>query len=259
MTELLEDEVIAELSEPSWWSLRWVQDIDSTNRGLIKKVELPEGTVLVAEHQTAGRGRLDRTWQATSAKSLLCSVLLRPAALRAEQRPLLTMVMANAIVSVGRDLGAELVSKWPNDVGIADQDGFHKLAGILAEASNDTVVIGFGLNVFSDDARPGTATSLAQNCELSASRPLVLARVLDNFLKGYRSLQVDGPEPLLEQFKERCDTLGRRVRVEQTLGSWTGVARSIDSLGSLIVDRDSTLEVISAGDVVHLRAIDSGQ
>ncbi|HVN50564.1 MAG TPA: biotin--[acetyl-CoA-carboxylase] ligase, partial [Acidimicrobiales bacterium] len=142
----------SELRGTRFEHVRWVSETGSTNHDLLDQARLgaPDGTVLVADHQTAGRGRLDRSWVAPPDASLLVSVLLRPR-LEPPDAPLLTVAMALAVAgtAAGRDAGARV--KWPNDV-VVDGEPPRKLAGVLAESlvaagSGLAVVVGVGVNV----------------------------------------------------------------------------------------------------------------
>ncbi len=252
-------DAVSRLDEPLWWVLRWVEETDSTNRQLLVSAEAPEGSVLVAEHQTSGRGRLDRSWAAVGGSSILCSLLVRPAEGAARHRQLLTVVVALALCEAIEQLDIGAVVKWPNDVGISGAEGFQKLAGILAESDQDVVVVGFGCNVSADASRPATAAYLENLTHQDCSRPALLAAVLNGFRSRYLQLTQGGPEALLSEFRLRCDTLGRRVRVEQSTGSWFGVATGVDDNGSLLVDNGTGIETVSVGDVVHLHVRNQGE
>src|SRR5882757_2405609 len=129
-----------------------VDEIDSTNAELLRRSRAgaPHGAVLVAGHQTAGRGRLDRRWEAPPGSSLLISVLLRPS-LPTEELHLLTFAAGLAAVDACREVaGVELSLKWPNDVILDTDDGVRKVAGLLAESTVEggdvsAVVVGMGL------------------------------------------------------------------------------------------------------------------
>jgi BirA family transcriptional regulator, biotin operon repressor / biotin---[acetyl-CoA-carboxylase] ligase len=245
-------DAVSRLDEPLWWALRWLEETDSTNRRLLMSPEASEGSVLVAEHQTSGRGRLDRSWDAAGGSSILCSLLVRPTKGAARHRQLLTVAVALALCEAIEQLDIDAVVKWPNDVGVSGAGGFQKLAGILAESEQDAVVVGFGCNVTADTSRPAAAVYLEKLTHQDCSRPALLAAVLNGFRSRYLQLTQDGPEALLSEFRVRCDTLGRTVRVEQTTGSWLGVATGVDDDGSLLVDNGTGIETVSVGDIVHL-------
>lgn len=252
-------------SHGMWLALDVVPSTGSTNADLLARAAdpySPEGQVLLAEEQTAGRGRLGRSWSSVPGASLTFSVLLRPAAVPAARRGWLTLLAGVAVASAVRSVaGVDAVLKWPNDVLVGDR----KLAGILAEQSPDgaAVVIGIGLNVATPLAIPVSATGLvatsliAQGAEVS--REDLLLAILDQLEHWYAAFRAD-PDPersgLLEAYRALCQTLGRTVRVESPAGGvMTGAARDIDAEGRLLVaDGDgNSVTPVSAGDVVHVR------
>jgi len=255
-----------------WTTVDVVASTGSTNADLLARAtgepEAREGQVLVAEEQTAGRGRLGRTWASVPGASLTFSVLLRPVTVPAARRgwlPLLAGVaVASAVRSVtggGGGVGAAL--KWPNDV-LADD---RKLAGILAEQSPDgaAVVIGVGLNVATPaDALPVSPAGLPATSLLaegaSVPRETLLAEVLRQLESRYLAYRGD-PDPvrtgLLAEYRMLCGTLGQTVRVELPLGHvLTGVATDVDPDGRLLVQETGVTSVtpVSAGDVIHVRS-----
>jgi BirA family biotin operon repressor/biotin-[acetyl-CoA-carboxylase] ligase len=259
-----------------WTALDVVASTGSTNLDLLARAAdaaLPEGQVLVAEEQTAGRGRLGRTWTSVPGASLTFSVLLRPATVPAARRGLLALLTGVAVASAVRSVtdrdgpggGVDAVLKWPNDVLVGDR----KLAGILAEQSPDgsAVVIGTGINVATPaEALPVSPTGLAGTSLLAegatVAREALLLEVLRQLERWYVAFRAD-PDPvragLLDAYRPLCVTLGQKVRVELPIGRFmTGVARDIDPDGRLLIS-DSPGEppmAISAGDVVHVRPSD---
>ena len=239
-----------------WRPVERVATTGSTNADLLARGG-PEGQVLVAEEQTAGRGRMGRSWVSEPGAALTFSVLLRPAAIPASRRgwlPLLAGVaVATAVRSVAR---VPATLKWPNDVLAGDR----KLAGILAEQSADATVIGIGINVATPaGALPvPTATSLLVEGSDVAREPL-LAEILRSFERWYAPFRED-PDPsrtgLLEEYRTLCATLGRSVRVELPGNrQLTGIAEDVDTDGSLLIREPDVASVtpISAGDIIHLR------
>jgi BirA family transcriptional regulator, biotin operon repressor / biotin---[acetyl-CoA-carboxylase] ligase len=243
-----------------WTSLEVVAVTGSTNADLLRRGG-PEGQVLVAESQVAGRGRMGRPWVSEPGASLTFSVLLRPVSVPASRRgwlPLLTGVsVACAVRYVS---GVAAVLKWPNDV----LAGSRKLAGILAEQSGDAVVIGIGLNVATPaDALPVSPAGLPATSLLvegaSVSREALLAGILLELARRYAAFSED-PDPartgLLAEYRALCATLGRSVRVELPGGSvLAGVAEDIDADGRLLVASPGGKPPtpVSAGDVIHVR------
>jgi BirA family biotin operon repressor/biotin-[acetyl-CoA-carboxylase] ligase len=246
------------VSEPTrTWTVRRFAEIDSTNRLLLDEARAgaPEGLVAVADHQTAGRGRLDRTWEAPPGSSLLVSVLLRPAL---EPEAVHWVVMAAALAladAVGEVAGFTPELKWPNDLVVADR----KLAGLLAErepGSGDVrpaVIVGAGVNV-NWTAFPPELAGLATACNREAGGDVDREALLEHYLDrlGHR---LDAIDAVPSDYRARLATIGRRVRVEQASGAITGVAVDVRDAGELIVrDDDGDAHVITAADVVHLRS-----
>ena len=201
----------------------------STNSDLLARAAAgePEGLVLAAEEQVAGRGRLDRTWVSPPRSALTFSVLLRPAAVpraRLGWLPLLAGVAVAAAVRTAAGVDAQL--KWPNDVlAPGPGDGQGKLGGILAEAAGDAVVVGIGVNVSTEAAElpppgPGAlpATSLRLARAAVLDRGVLLAAILAGLERRYRSwTQACGDTErsgLRAEYTALCATLGRHVRVE---------------------------------------------
>jgi BirA family biotin operon repressor/biotin-[acetyl-CoA-carboxylase] ligase len=254
-------------SHGMWRAVEVVPSTGSTNADLLARAadpHSPEGQVLVAEEQTAGRGRLGRSWSSAPGASLTFSVLLRPAAVPAARRGWLTLLAGVAVASAVRSVtGVAAVLKWPNDVLAGDR----KLAGILAEQSPDgsAVVIGTGLNVATPVEIPVSATGLIATSLIAqgagpVSREDLLLGILDQLEHWYAAFRAD-PDPersgLIDAYRALCETLGRTVRVELPAGGVvTGAARDIDAEGRLLIadGQGNSVTPVSAGDVVHVRA-----
>jgi BirA family transcriptional regulator, biotin operon repressor / biotin---[acetyl-CoA-carboxylase] ligase len=239
-----------------WRDVTVVPQTGSTNADLLERARAgaAEGLVLVAEEQTAGRGRLGRTWSAPAGAALTFSVLLRPAGVpptRLGWLPLLTGVAVAAAVRDQADVPASL--KWPNDVLVGER----KLAGILAEAHGDAVVVGVGLNVTLSRAElpVPTATSLLIEDAASTDRAALLAAILTELAQRYRTWRAgpDAPE-LRADYLRWSATVGREVRVELPGGAQlSGTAEDVDEVGRLVVRAPGHLVRVGAGDVVHVR------
>src|SRR5947207_2869134 len=247
-----------------WREIEVVEGTGSTNADLLARALAgePEGTVLAAEEQRAGRGRMGRTWTSPPRAALTFSVLLKPAVPPARRGwlPLLAGVaVATAVTQV---TGVRTALKWPNDLLAADA----KLAGILAEAAGDAVVVGIGLNVSTEPAefpnpRPGAlpAISLRAAGATALNREDILLAILDGFERWYRAWQQAGGDPdrsgLRPEYTRLSATIGRTVRAELPGGqALSGPAVGVDSDGRLLVRLSSGSEVaVAAGDVVHLR------
>jgi BirA family transcriptional regulator, biotin operon repressor / biotin---[acetyl-CoA-carboxylase] ligase len=245
-----------------WTSVEVVASTGSTNADLLARGG-PEGQVLVAEEQTAGRGRAGRSWVSVPGASLTFSVRLRPTSVPPASRgwlPLLTGVAVAAAVRSAADVAAVL--KWPNDVLAGDR----KLAGILAEQApaGDAVVVGVGLNVATpQDALPVSPDGLPATSLLvegaDVDREPLLVEILRCLERLYLAFRAD-PDParsgLLAEYTAACGTLGRTVRVELPAGRvLTGMAEGIDRGGRLLVRpaEAASATPVSAGDIVHLR------
>ena len=247
------------------WDVHRFEEIDSTNAYLLRQARLgaPEGMVAVAEHQSAGRGRLDRRWESPPGASLLASVLFRPDLDPAELH-LCTAAMALAAAEACRRVaGVGPVLKWPNDVLVSEE----KLAGVLAEAVFDggrgfdggpggavAVVVGIGLNIDWPGPAGAGGTSLSELGAGPVDRAALLGALLDA-LSARRALldSVTGRREVVAELRNRCATLGRRVRVELAAEAVTGVATEIDDAGHLVLQTSAGPRTVSAGDVVHLR------
>ncbi|SDL61219.1 BirA family transcriptional regulator, biotin operon repressor / biotin-[acetyl-CoA-carboxylase] ligase [Geodermatophilus siccatus] len=242
-----------------WRSLEVVPEIGSTNAALLAAAaeDAPEGTVLAAEHQVTGRGRLDRVWTSPPGAGVTVSFLLRPDVPSARRGwlPLLTGVaLAEA---VGEVPGVRTSLKWPNDLLAA---GGAKLAGILAEVGSGAVVVGVGLNVSTRaDELPDTGTSLA----LEAGRPVDRAAVLLQFLRTFerrylawaQALGDPVSSGLARDYLAWCSTVGADVVVTLPDGSTLeGVAESVDWDGRLVVGTTQGVVELASGDVRHVRA-----
>ncbi|NML53035.1 biotin--[acetyl-CoA-carboxylase] ligase [Streptomyces sp. R302] len=252
------------LPDGLWSSLDVVASTGSTNSDLAARAgELPDGAVLVAEEQTSGRGRLDRSWSAPARSGLFLSVLLKPdvPAHRLGWLPLLTGVAA--ATGLVKAAGVDLSLKWPNDL-LATVDGEERKAGgILAErAGEDGIVVGLGINVSlrADELPVPTAGSLLLAGAVSTDRDTLLRAVLRSLADWYGAwVRADGdPEAsgVLAAYKDHCSTLGRRIRAdlpgERML---EGEAVSLDGDGRLVVATEGGgTEAVGAGDIVHLRA-----
>jgi BirA family biotin operon repressor/biotin-[acetyl-CoA-carboxylase] ligase len=238
-----------------WRRLDVVTSTASTNADVAAAARAGEaaGCVLVAEEQTAGRGRLDRRWNAPSRSGLLLSVLLRPQP-SASTWPMLPFVAGVAVVEAVRavaGLAAEL--KWPNDVLVAER----KLGGILTERVDDAVVLGIGVNVSLrvDELPTPEATSIGI-AGGTTDREALLKEVLRALARRYDSWEAAGgaPEAILPAYRQICATIGRTVVAHLPGGQQvSGRVSGIDDDGRLLVETEDGTHGVSAGDVVHVR------
>ena len=221
-----------------------------------------EGLVVVAERQTAGRGRLGRQWTSPPRAGLAFSALLRPRDVPVSRYAWLPLLAGVALVETVRRLGeVDAGLKWPNDLLIGDR----KCAGILAESIGDGVVLGVGLNVSlrEPELPTPTATSLLLAGSACTDRDPLLRALLRTLAGWYdRWSEVAGdPEAsgLSAAYHRHCRTLGRQVRVALPDGSTLGgIASDVDGSGRLVVTgQDGASTAVAAGDVVHVRWPDS--
>ena len=207
----------------------------------------------VADHQTAGRGRLGRTWTAPPGSSLLLSVLLRPG-LGPERLHLATAVVALAAAAAVDDVaGFRPGLKWPNDLVVDDR----KLAGVLAEAdlsdpAAPAVVVGIGINVNWPDELPPDLAVIATAVNHVAGHPVERDRLLDAFLSELDD-RYGNWTAVASEYRRSCTTIGRAVRVELADETFTGTGADVDDDGHLLVDIGMCLRTVTAGDVIHLR------
>jgi BirA family biotin operon repressor/biotin-[acetyl-CoA-carboxylase] ligase len=239
-----------------WSDLRVTAETGSTNADVAERARdgAPEGLVLVAERQTAGRGRQGRVWESPARAGIAVSVLLRPAGIDPARYGWLSLLAGVALVETVRRIAeVDAVLKWPNDLLIDER----KCAGILAEvAEPGAVVVGLGLNTtLRKHELPGLdATSLALAGAACVDRdPLLRAtlRALETWYLRWRDAGGDAEvSGLREAYAFHCATLGREVTVHLPDGSeLRGLAEVVDLDGRLVVDG----RALAAGDVAHLR------
>ncbi|MFF5495078.1 biotin--[acetyl-CoA-carboxylase] ligase [Streptomyces aquilus] len=249
-----------------WREVEVVQRTGSTNNDLVAlaaKGSAAEGSVLVAEEQTAGRGRLDRQWTAPPRSGLFFSVLLKPAGVPVARWGWLPLLTGVAVATgLSRAAGVDTALKWPNDLLVTVAGEERKAGGILAErAGEDGVVVGVGINVTlrEDELPVPTAGSLALAGAVSTDRDPLLRGVLRALEEWYGRWQAAGGDPavsgLQETYAAGCATLGRTVRAELPGDrSITGEAVAVDGDGRLVIATETGVqEPVGAGDIVHLR------
>jgi BirA family biotin operon repressor/biotin-[acetyl-CoA-carboxylase] ligase len=266
---------------PRFRDVRRVASTGSTNSDVMDLARQGEGEglVLVADHQTAGRGRAGRSWTAPPGASLLCTILLRPPAPVA---PLVTFALAVAAAeAVEQVAGVRPGLKWPNDLVVESEepDGrfrTRKLAGILAEAEwpssahiaagyrepgrheRATVAAGIGLNVRWPDELPDDladiAIALNHLSDADVSRDDVLDALLDRLDVRYGDLVGGDVTSVLDAWRARSATLGREVRIDLGADDVVGTAVDVTDGGQLVVEPlEGGRRTIAVGDVVHLR------
>ncbi|HET9076270.1 MAG TPA: biotin--[acetyl-CoA-carboxylase] ligase [Acidimicrobiales bacterium] len=239
---ILDERVRAALAvETRFHDIRFLESADSTNQ-LVARLAAegaPEGLVVAADFQTAGRGRLDRTWDARPGDGLLVSVLLRPVGLPVDRWHLVTAAVALAAQAACADVaGVEPDIKWPNDLLAGDR----KLAGILAEAAGGAVTVGMGLNVHGGPPGAAVLDELAGRRVRREDLLVAWLRDLDRRAADWHAVG--------EDYRRRCATVGRQVSVHLGDGQrLDGRAESVDDLGRLVVAGRH----LAVGDVTHLR------
>ncbi|MER6201217.1 biotin--[acetyl-CoA-carboxylase] ligase [Streptomyces sp. NPDC001586] len=249
-----------------WTSLEVVDSTGSTNTDLAARAAgLPEGAVLVAEEQSAGRGRLDRSWVAPARSGLFFSVLFKPGDAVPQERWGWLTLLAGVATATGlsRAAGVDTALKWPNDLLVTVDGEERKTGGILAERVADGVVVGIGLNVsLTEDELPVPAAgSLALAKAAVTDRDPLLRAVLRSLEEWYGNWRAAGGDPaasgLQETYAAGCATLGRHVRAELPGGrTLTGTAEAVDTDGRLVIrTAEGQHEAVGAGDVVHLRSV----
>ncbi len=220
--------------------------------------DAPEGTVVIAEEQTAGRGRFNRAWVSPYGQNLSFSVLLRPAPAQLPSMNMAaTLAVARAVASV---TGLETAVKWPNDVRIDER----KISGILIETAIEArevkyAIVGIGVNVNMDTSRfpeiASLATSVFSETGHKADRTEVLRLVLKNFDDLYRTVKAGGS--LTQDWAAILETLGRTVQVRWLDQVVEGTAEAIDEQGNLILKRpDGSTFTAVAGEVTLQRVAD---
>ncbi len=268
-SDVLDDDQVARLARTRFGKLVQLAETTSTNSVLVAEARrgAPEGAVVVADHQSAGRGRFQRSWESRPGRSLLFSVLLRPGRedLPARRRHLVTAAVALALAEGARAAtGAVVRLKWPNDIiGSGPGQGEAKVAGLLAESpDDDAVVVGAGLNVsWAPEGMGATCLGAlvagpADAARLNRGDVLVESLLVLERLYGQWDL-------VSRLYRQSCATIGREVSVKLADGTpaLVGTAIGTDGDGHLLVRtctgpqvRDE-LVTVAAGDVSHIRPV----
>ncbi|GGY01966.1 biotin--[acetyl-CoA-carboxylase] ligase [Streptomyces djakartensis] len=249
-----------------WSEVDVVQRTGSTNSDLVARAgegRAAEGAVLVAEEQTAGRGRLDRQWSAPPRSGLFFSVLLTPGEVPVARWGWLPLLTGVAVATgLSRAAGVDTALKWPNDLLVTVGGEERKAGGILAERAGDGgVVIGVGINVSlkADELPVPTAGSLGLAGAVSTDRDPLLRGVLRSLEEWYGKWRAAGGDAgacgLQEAYVAGCATLGREVRAELPGDrAVVGEAVAVDGDGRLVLATgEGVQEPVGAGDIVHLR------
>lgn len=268
------------MSQPR--DIRYFAEIDSTNRWLRDAAGsggASHGTVAIADLQTAGRGRLDRTWVAPPKSALLMSVLVDVPAigLAMDRWPMVSFCMALAVehcsnVLIGSLHGSSagsfdgvprVVLKWPNDVIASDEVdnasfGYRKLAGILVEASSGRLIVGVGVNlVRPPEVDPSLGVSarpvwLSELTNTDIDRDVFANAVIERFFENVDTLN-ESPDLLLQAYRAVLATVGWIVRIQSHGREWTAKAVDVDELGRLVVVDERGTHHLDVSEIVHIR------
>ncbi len=236
--------------------IHYFSQIGSTNQYAKKIAEegAPDGSLVIADEQTAGRGRSGRSWVTPPGEAIACSLLLRPKLLP-ERISMVTLVMGLAVVrAVNALYDVHAGIKWPNDVVI----GGRKLCGILTEMSAEVgevhyIVIGVGINAnltsFPEEISR-IATSLKLELGHEVNRAQLIAQVMYEFEGLCERFEADGDlRQIRDPYNELCLNAGRSVRVLDPAGEYTGVSQGINALGELLVETDGEIREVASGEV----------
>jgi len=243
-------------------------EIDSTNRYLADRARAgdPEGGVAIADMQSAGRGRLGRSWVSAPQSSLLCSMLFRPSLALGEFHLVMTTVALGARQAIDELAGITVSLKWPNDLLVDDK----KVAGLLAEIvetdSGNALIVGIGINLQWPEGRAprdlasdtddlgSRATTLLEASGRLIDRDLLASSMLEHIERDYSRLaDVKFRSDLMQRYREVLDTLGRRVRIEQRSRTYEADAIGVTDAGYLQIQEGTEVREIDAADVIHLR------
>ncbi|KQB87524.1 biotin--[acetyl-CoA-carboxylase] ligase [Corynebacterium lowii] len=229
--------------------LRVVAQTGSTNADLLAQADAPDRSVLIARHQTAGRGRLDRHWEGVPDKQIAVSVLYKPGIKLVDRLGLLPLAVGVAVTDVVPQAGL----KWPNDALIEGK----KICGILVEAADldsaPRVVVGCGLNLSLSKEELPVAHATSLMLEGIDHDPARVAAALLEALENRVQQWYQGAPELLRDYRSRCTTLGQAVCVERWGEHIEGRAVDISPTGALLVETAEGRQEFSAGDVTHLR------
>jgi len=246
--ELLNANAIAGALESGYWRVSTVEEIDSTQNYLRTSNPKP-GDLITAEYQSAGRGRLDRSFVAVKSTALLFSFYVEPK-IKIEEISFLPLLVGSIIAQSINELtqSKDFNCKWPNDIIFKNR----KVAGILAEKFGDGVIVGVGINVStSEEQLPVShASSIFILTGKTLDRNLLLAKILNQLTTELRAWE--SGEDLTNSYRQISATLGKAVRIELPGGeSIEAIAQDIDSSGALHLDGG---QIITVGDVIHLES-----
>lgn len=245
---LRESELHAELLP--YWRVSVVDVTTSTQYDLAHKENLNNGDVIVAEFQSAGRGRLDRTFSAPESSALLFSLFVETFRTKDDWGwvPLLAVQsLRTALAEL--DPRVDITLKWPNDLLVGDL----KVAGLLCEAHGNGIIVGVGLNVAMTEYElpVPTATSLMLEGFAELDRNKILSHFLKHFRRDFNIWQEKGSAPFIDDYRRHSSTIGREVRAQMPSGeAIESRALDISPEGALLLEHSV---FVTAGDVIHLR------
>lgn len=233
-------------------SLQFLSQIDSTNEEIRRNLTLPEGTVIIADLQTHGRGRQGRSWHSESGTGLYLSTLLKPN-LSPENLSLLSLMAGVATATaIQKQASAEVKLKWPNDILINEK----KIAGILCEyipTTPSSVIVGIGVNINQSNFPPDLqdiATSIKLETGNSINRSDLVLSLIENLDCEYEELLKEKGNTLIEKWVKNTDMLDKTVTVFQKGKSLTGIAKGLDQKGRLILQAsDGQKHILDSGEV----------
>lgn len=236
----------------------YTEKIDSTNikAAVLAEKGATDGTVVLAEQQTSGKGRLGRRWESPEGSGIYCSIILRPN-LALQETSLVTFIAAIAISEAINTLAdAKTQIKWPNDILLNEK----KIVGVLTEASAEMqhvnyIILGFGINVNTPkELLPPRiifpASSMAAEMNKQFDRVEIVSLCLKQFDYWYNKLtETNGHEQIIERWSELSGMTGRNVRVEQVNNTINGTIEGVSPDGALLVKEKTTIHTIYSGDV----------
>lgn len=242
---------------PITWRVEHFEEINSTNTYVAVKAKegASEGLVARADYQSAGRGRLDRTWQAPPRSALMCSILLSPPTSPNEMQLVVAAVALSARSALGTLCNVYPQLKWPNDLIVDDK----KIAGLLAEVvaleNSMSIVAGIGINL-TDSPEGLPATNALKVSGVTITPEEVLEKLLEELNIRRGLLDTDAGRAMLRsEYVSVLETIGRTVIVEQSDTTFPALAIGIDETGRLILNAAGEEKIISVGDVIHVRHV----
>ena len=261
--DLAADYLLPRVKGALWKEILVRDTVDSTNdlaMSLAAKESITPGTVIIADRQTRGKGRLGRRWESPGGKNIYMSLVIRPKLAPRDVTMLTVLAAVAGARTIQKTGNIPVTIKWPNDLMLADK----KLGGILTEVRADPdrinlAVIGIGINVnirpadFPEELR-NIATSLRSGAGHAIARNDIIIELLREFEHWYGILTKEGKRPLLHAWRKDSSTLGRKVRIAIGNTTMSGIAEDIDDNGMLQLKMLSgELRNISAGDITFLR------